>query len=469
MIVEMTQSKWLVWAAVASVCIAAGALVALLPANLTTAPAAILTWAAAIALGVIAWKTLLQRSLVGLVLVYGFLGFGAAAALLYQPTSADLTGPNAAVAQIAQQTQGYHYLLIFIVAAYAIWGASLTVGVLFPLRDHRLLTLTALDLSPMILPLAVLPLFANVYGTGIGTVLHASRYLEHTGPAAAALMGKALGPIGVLTCGYFTFHRREPLTTRTCALLIALAYEAMFLAQDTRFFAFWVPLMFAGGLLTGTWSVSRQRFAFVAVVVASVLALQIPLGLRNLPNHGLIPAIRYLVHQPALVFGSHDPINNLLFGAPLTLFVAHDIQSLPISDVVTSMSPLPSRFNNWSQIALHLRLNIYTPYSALGELLNHGWGFFALLMCSFGAAFALAERLALRRPGIVGGLSQMVVLGAAALFVVESTEYNLRSVARLVYYVVIAVGALAVVQVWIRPREQDPRLARYIQPERASG
>jgi hypothetical protein len=452
---ERAQSRLLVFAVVACVCAAVGELVAGLPVDFTTTPAAVLTWAAAIALSIVAWKTLSRLSLAGLVLVYGFLGFGATAALVYQPTSTDLNGPNSAVAQMAQQTQGYRYLLIFVVGAYAIWGASLVIGMLFPLRDRRILQWEGLDVSPKVLPLAALPLLAMFYGTGVKTVFHANHYLEHTGPGTAALLGKALAPIGVLACGYFMFQRRESAVIRVSALLLALGYETIFLAQSTRFFAFWIPLVFAGGLLTGSWSVSRRRVAVFVAAITSVLALQVPLGLRNLPSHGLVPAISYLTEQPALVFGSHNPINNFLFGAPLTLFVAHDVQKLPPNDFVTSISPMPSHFNDWAQIAPSLRLNVYTPYSALGELLNRGWGFFVLLMCIFGAAFTLAERLALRRQGVVGGLSQMVVLGATALFVVESTEYNLRSVARLIYYVVVVVLVLPVIINLFRPRERS--------------
>lgn len=466
-LVEMIQTKWPIWMGAAPVCIGAGALVAELPANLADGPGATFTWSAALLLGFIAWETLRQRSLVGLVLVYGFLGFGVAAALLYEPTAADFNGANGAVAQMAQQTQGYRYLMLFTVAGWAIWIASLAVDMVFPVRNFRLVHLTTLNLSPKVLLLAGLPLFAMAYGTGISTVLHANRYLEHTGPGTAALLGKALAPIGVLVCGYFMFRRGEPLITRICALVMALGYETIFLAQSTRFFAFWVPLIFAGGLLTGAWSINGRRIGFLVTIVASVLALQVPLGLRNLPNHGLVPAIGYLEHEPNLVFGSHNPINNFLFGAPLTLYVAHNIQSLPFNDTVTAISPMPSRFNDWSQIAPHLRLNIYTPYSALGELLNHGWVFFVLLMGSFGVAFTLAERLALRRSGLVGGLSQMVVLGASALFVVESTEYNLRSVSRLVYYVAVVVLVLPVVPVSFRSRGRYLEPARREQPEHA--
>jgi hypothetical protein len=450
--------RWLAtFAAVAAVCVATGALVARLPESSLLAPASTLTWIAAIGLGAVAWPTLRHRSVVGLALTYGFLGFGAIAALLCKPTATDFSRTSAQIGEIAQQTDGYRYLAVFVGAAFAIWAGSLIIGVLLPRRHERFVTSTVLHLSPWVLPLAALPLLANVYGIGLHTVLHAARYLEHTGPHVAVVFGKALGPIGVLICGYFTFHRRQPAAIRALALALALGYEMFYLATATRSFALWVPLMFVGGLLTGNWSASRQRAGLLIVAILAIFALQIPLGLRNLPNHGLIPAISYLVHQPSLVLGTHDPIHNFLFGAPLTLYVSHNVGSLPMTDVVTSLSPVPSAFNNWSQIAPSLRLNIFVPYSALGELLNHGWGFFLALMAMFGAGFALTERVALRRSGVVGGLSQIVVFGAAALFMIESTEYNLRSVVRLLYYAFIAVLVLTVLSARFQLRKRSRR------------
>jgi hypothetical protein len=438
--------------AVVALCVAAGALVTRLPDVSLPTPAGALTWIAAIGLGAVAWPTLRHRSMVGAVLVYGFLSFGIIAALFYKPSATDFNGPNVII-QMARQTAGYRYLTVFLAAALVIWAISLAIGVMLPRRSGRSPTSIALHLSSGILPLAALPLIAYVYGTGFHTVLHADRYLEHTGPIVAVRLGEALGPVGVLICGYFTFHRRQPTLTRVCALVVALAYEMIFLAAATRFFAFWVLLMFAGGALTGTWDAKRQRIGFIVTAVAALLALQIPLGLRGLPNHGFIPAVDYLANQPSLVFGGHDPINNFLLGAPLTLYVANHVNPLPSSDLVTSLSPIPSEFNNWSQIAPSLRLNRYTPYSALGELLNHGWGLFLVIMALFAAGFVLIERVTLSRSGIAGGVSRIVVLGAAVLFIIESTEYNLRSVSRFFYYAFA--GVLVLTFTLSRPESHD--------------
>jgi hypothetical protein len=450
----MIEHRWAIWISVTITCITAGALVARLPGSLPT-PTGTATWLAAIGLGVIAWLTLRRRSMVALILIYGFLTFGAAAAALYRPTTRDFQDANARVAYLAQQTPGYRYLLVFLAAAFSIWVASLAIAVLFPAQQERFSLSVGIKLSPRMLAFAGLPLAVGVYGIGIHTLFNSSRYLEHTGPNVAVIFGQALGPIGVLICGYFTFHREQQMITRIFALTLALAYEALYLATATRLFALWFLLMFAGGMLTGTWDIRRQRIGLLVTLVVAILALEIPLGLRDLPDHGLNPAIGYLVHQPSLVFSSQDPINNLLFGAPLTLYVAYHVGHLPFSDVITAVSPAPSQLNNWSQLSQSLRLNAHTPYGALGELLNHGWVFLMVVMAGFGAGFTIIERIALNRSDIIGGLSRMAVFGAAALFMIESTEYPLRSVTRLSYYAFGAVVVMALIPSLSRARARQ--------------
>lgn len=427
-------------------CSAVGVTVASVSYGVGNTEAAILTWTGAIALGAVAWFTLRSRTVVGLILVFGFIAFGMVASVLYRPGPADYASANPAVASFAHHTPSFHYLLTFVVAAFAVWVSTLIAGLLaIPQRPTISTTSLTLDISPKLLALATLPVVALIYGTGPLTLLHATAYLEHTGPAFAVSLGHAFGSVGVLVCGYFCFDKRQSGALRLIAALIASAYEVIFFATATRFFAFALPLMFVGGLLSGAWSSRQQKIGVALMVIVAIFALELPLGLRGLPEHGLVPGLAYVIHQPALVFGSPDPINNFLFGAPLTLYVADEVGRIPVSDLVVSLSPMPSQLNNWNAVAPSLRLNIYTPYSALGELLNQGWLLYVFVMGLFGAGFVVAEAIALKASAIRRGLGQLIVYGAAALFVVQSTEYNLRSSARLVYYAIAVVFVLSTV------------------------
>jgi hypothetical protein len=399
-------------------------------------------------MALVAWATLRRRSIVGMVLVFGFLVFGVAAALLYHPSPTDLQGTNIGVAS----DTGVEYLSTFLVAAFAAWVGVIAVICLSnrahdPFRPghNPLPRQKGIELPAKALLFAPIPLLLYVYGTGFSTILHASSYLQRTGPVAAADIAHGLGPFGVLVCGYFAFDRRQGRAIRVLAVVLALGYELFYLGTATRSFAIWPMLMWTGGYLSGVWSPRRQRFLLAVAVLLSILAVQVPLGLRGLPNHGLVPALQYLFSQPSLVFGGYDPFRNFLFGAPLTLYVAHDIGRLSAHDLIVSLNPMPSQFTDWSQIAPTLEVNIYNPYSALGELLNHGWLVYISVVAAFGAGFGAIERLALRGKGMLGGLAQIAVLGVAGLFLLQSTEYNLRTAARLLYYAFAAVFLFVVI------------------------
>ena len=380
-------------------------------------------------------------------MIYGYVAIGVGAALFYHPSGSDFYGANPGIAFLAAATPGYRYLTLFAVTAASVWCAffllaprSTNSSSATKVAGLGLNAAPVLALPSIVLAVAAVPLVLDVYGTGLHTVLYASTYLERTGPAVAFKIGRALGAIGLFLTGYVFFSHRS-LRLRISAAALALGYAALYLGTDTRFFALVVPMFCFGGLLTGTWSPRQRVVAVVVSGVAALLMIQIPLVLRSEPNHGLVAAIDYLRHDPSLLVAS--PLNNVLLGAPLSLYVAHNVPALPWHDFVTSLSPLPSSMTDWGQIAPTLQLNPTTPYSALGELLNHGWWCLCVVMAAFGALYAVLERLV--RLSIVPGLGVLILSAVAALGVLRSTEYDLRTFARLGYYVAVIVVLLLLV------------------------
>ncbi len=407
--------------------------------------AMLVAWGGALALALLTRVTLKKRTVVGAIMIYGYLTFGVAAALLYHPAPIDYYGPTPGVAALAAATPGYRYLAFFDVVALSLWVGFFVLGhrPAAPLTSARRTGLSILDAMPvmrvpsMALGLALIPLLLDAYGTGFHTVLHAATYLQTTGPAAASKVGRALGAVGLLVAGNVMFAN-PLLRMRLLATLVALCYAALYLGADTRFFGLVMPMLYLGGLLGGGWRGRQRVVGLIIAAVAALLMIQIPLALRGLPEHGLVASLAYIQQDPGLLFA--NPINNILFGAPLTLYIGHAVPTLPIHDLVTSLSPLPSGFTDYPLIQPTLRLGPTTPYSALGELLNQGWLYVAAIMGAFGATYALLERLVKR--SIVPGLGLLVLSSVAALAVVESTEYNLRTLARFAYYAVAIVVLL---------------------------
>lgn len=401
---------------------------------------ALVTWTAVAAFIPVAWLSLKSRSALGSVLVLGVVGFGVVAALWYHVDDAAFYGWRAEATRATANVPRDELVLPFLVAASGLWLAFMLFGT--PVRASRnSSSLPSLQIPVIALAFAGAILALNVFGVGPSTIWHAGEYLEHTGPLVAVKLGGALGPVAVLICGYFAFDRNRSVAIRVSALVLALAFEAVYFGAASRHFALWFVLMFAGGMLTGSWKPTERKVALILTVVFALVAIQVPLGLRNLPKHGLAASTDYLAHEPATVFGNTDPINNILFGAPLAHYVGHSAPKIKASMTAVSLSPFPSSFNNWNEISPLLRANTFTPYNAIGELLNRGWAFLALGSLFLGILFVLAERLVLSIEGPVGQTAYLVILGLAGSFVFISTQYNLRSAVRIPYYAI----ALAIV------------------------
>jgi hypothetical protein len=434
-----------------AVSVLVGGSIAQLSASVNISLAAVAVWLAAVLVGAVAWRVLRHRSPVGLVLTAGFLLFGVGATVLYHPTAEEFAGINSLPAYMAVHTASYRYLLVFLVASAATLAGSI-LGSRANRGPHAAITgYLRLNLPNWLLIAAVFPLLIHVYGIGLPTLFHAEKYLAHEGPSAALSVGQALGPVGVLICGYFTFRRGGPPVVRLFAITLALAYEVTYFGVATRLFAIWIPLMFAGGLLSGAWQPGRQRLLLGITIVLTLIAVQVPLNLRVQPEHGIAASWKYLSTQPGSVFGTYNPFNNVLFGAPLSLYVGEEVPRLPSSDLATATNPLPSGFTNWNSIKDSLRVNVRVPFSAVGELLNFGWVALVAVLFVVSGALSYLGSLAARRRDLTGGACSLILLGAAALFVVQATEYNLRSVCRTFYYTAVVVGLILLVSAIRQP------------------
>lgn len=412
--------------------------------------AAAATWVGAAALAIVGWVTLRSRTLVGTVLVELFLLFGATATALYSSTPLDFQGPNVDVARVATETGSLVYLRLWMTASAALWAGALLAS-LGRKRASPQMTSVSVEIPQYALYLCAMPLLFIFVGVGPHALVHANTYLAHSGPRAFMSLGTALAPIAVIVCGMFLFNPDNSTRCRLGAGILGACYEVVWFATDTRLFAVWFIALYVGGFLARSWAPMKQRVLLVVAVALGLVALQIPLGLRELPNHGLAASWHYILDDRSAVFGGQI-FHNMLFGAPYSYYIGHFVSPLPGSDLFTSFNPLPGRLTDWAELSRTLRLNIYEPYSAIGELLNHGTGTLVWAMAVFGFAFCLIERLAAQCRGLVGVLAQIVPLGAAGLFVIESTEYNLRSSARLVYY-----AATLVVVLFVISRRSSPQ------------
>ena len=144
---------------------------------------------------------------------------------------------------------------------------------------------------------------------------------------------------------------------------------------------------------------------------------------------------------------------NVLVSFAIIGVTAYAQPLIPGHDLFVSLSPLPGGMAGWYQVAPQHRLNIYTPYAAVGELGNAGYGTVVVYFLAVGLLLALFDRRvrALLQDGRQA--HALAIVGLIGLFCLFTVQYNLRASTRMLYYAV-AVDLLFVFMYKIRGSER---------------
>jgi hypothetical protein len=177
---------------------------------------------------------------------------------------------------------------------------------------------------------------------------------------------------------------------------------------------------------------------------------------RSLSDHGLWPYLQALPDITSSHLSWSSILLNLLVGFGAIGKTAFDMPPIPQGDFLVAINPLPGDLAGWYEIARSHRLNVYAPFAALGELGNSGWPFVVGYCLAIGFVLGYLDRrmrtLLARGQQLYG----VALVGIAGLSVVLSTQYNLRSTTRLLYYALVLD---LIVRVWLslagRSRNQD--------------
>lgn len=277
---------------------------------------------------------------------------------------------------------------------------------------------------------AVVPAVVYVVGRGFHTLLSSESYLLISGSASATKLGFVGLPVGAMAALILADRRGG---ARVIGTLITAGYLVLLFSAATRAMA----LMICSWTLLRVMHHGRLRMRHAAMTVLGLLvALSVPFNLRSSDAHGLIPYFSTLVRAPASVLKIDMPAltNNVLFAYPLTNYVA--AQDLPPGSFGISVSPLPGGAAGWDEISRSLRVNLYVPFSAVGELAAYGG--LATLVYMTTVAFLVSKIWSWEVFGSANSLGRLMVLATTALFALQSIQYNLRTVSRLVYLLIAA-------------------------------
>jgi hypothetical protein len=382
------------------------------------------------------------------ILTVGYLAIGSAGTLIINPPASVLGRYNYNEFTYFQSLSWWDRLTPFVVIAAAIFTGGLIVHLMMP---GRVAELTArapvregVHLTARWLWLSVLTVAAFILGTGPSYIMRSPVYRPAFGSHTLKLLGTALLPAAMLVAALVAFSPEVSRGGKRRAVAVLGVTELLEFGAGSRGFALFPVLVFVGGWLTQRWNLRQSIIRGGIAVALSIGLLGVPLGLRTMPEHGILPALGYLFTQPGTFFsGESNPLYNLLLGVPLSLYVGSQVNPIPASAFWVSVTPLPGAWTDWAQVQQSLRLNAFEPYPALGELLNHGWVAVVGYSVVVGIVFEVLAAVAWRSGQRFGAPMRAIMMAGAGVVLVRSSQYNLRTESRLIYYMIVGVLSLA--------------------------
>lgn len=333
-----------------------------------------------------------------------------------------------------------------LLASLALTGA-ITVGALLarpaPIVANRLEAVRVPTRGMIALGYAVIAI--AVLGRG-SAILRSSEYLGANGPLWAASLAGALLPLGALAFCVALFQPGHRVAAGIGLLLVFM----ILLGAASRQAALIPGMLILGRMLAPTPSSGRRRLGLLSVGVAligTVVLAQLVLELRLNPGGvGIVRLSERIAADPGIVTSQLNPaevLGNTLFATPLTARVA--AVPLPMDVLWTAVNPLPGSMTDWPVMAPSLRINIYTPFNAVGELAAMGWSALVGYGLFAGLILGVLSRIAGGLPTKWRLVGVIAVMGLTVLFSVTLLQYNLRTGTRLLWYAAAVLLALRVV------------------------
>jgi hypothetical protein len=282
--------------------------------------------------------------------------------------------------------------------------------------------------------LAFLVLSLNLAVRGVSWIfVRDERFLNESSQILSLL--SVLTIIAVVAIGVASVSSSS--IVRVSAFILGLGYLLLYLSLATRTLAL-MPLLLLLGAFLGGASKNLRKHSIFAVGMSLVLS-PLPLHFRDQAQHGIGPHINSLStfsFSPDTILKS---INNVISGFQIVGTTAFQEPRIPGSYFWISLNPEFGNSAGWYEIAPTLRLNYFTPYGALGEVGNQGWIVALIFAFCLGLIFGVIQKIGafLLANSRVGGF-HMVSLGITFIFIVQFTQYNLRSEVRLLYYALVA-------------------------------
>ncbi len=233
--------------------------------------------------------------------------------------------------------------------------------------------------------------------------------------------------LSVLSAISFKKNKIPAIITIAIVLLIGIGLGSRMATVDLIVF-----------VLTYSFMLKSKRIKikyFIIWIPLIIVFFGYNIALRTETNiHGLIPYLNIFFKKPEVIY------KNTLFNIYYTFVYGFIATSETIKlyhenmgNLITCINPMPGNLTDWYSFSQRMRINIYAPYTSIGELAKFpifSFIYYVFLgyyfsYCDFHIKFFIqAKKL------LVPAITIILLL----LFIVFSFEYNLRSSIRYLYY-----------------------------------
>lgn len=180
----------------------------------------------------------------------------------------------------------------------------------------------------------------------------------------------------------------------------------------------------------------KRKLFFIFFIPFVFLFFGFNLSLRTSnEGHGLIPYFQSTIERPEKItkYTFENIYYSFIYGFFATADTISQYKNATISNLATCLSPLLGSMTRWPLIASKLRSNIYSPFTAIGEMSKFTiTSFFYYIF--IGYYFGFIDYFIKRNILVKKYFFSVIQLLFLSLFVVFSFEYNLRSSTRFIYY-----------------------------------
>lgn len=278
---------------------------------------------------------------------------------------------------------------------------------------------------------ALVPAALFVAAGDLGRLVERASY-QPPDPSEIAALGGQAAAVAAAVLGLLWATSR-PVGRIAVAVLLGI-YATYSFAIGSRRLALVLPLFALGYYLA---KMNKRAAVFLGLSVLAALVLAgIPLYMRELPTHGIVPYAAALPGYFASPSGWRTIANNLLVSFPIAGAVAFAEPPIPGHVLWTQLNPAPGSWTDWPYWAPQLRLNFYTPYSAIGELGNYGWTTLICVTAAIGATLGYLDRRVRAWSARGQHVVVFALVGLSALFAIFCLQYDLRAALRMLVYAV---------------------------------